>query len=304
MKLNKNLVPVVFSGMLMVTLSCGNNKDKADAYGNFESDEVIISAQNTGDLIMFDIEEGMQLKKGQLVGIIDTTSLVLQKKQILAQKRVLTAKNENIRSQLEVQAEQLKNLEREKSRLENLFRQEAATEQQYEDMKGNVDVAHKQLESVKTQFRSVDAEGKVLESQLNLIQNQLDNCMIINPLDGVVLEKYANNYELVTVGKSLYKIANLKDMELLVYVSGSQLAGLHIGDSVKVFVDNSSNGLMEFPAVISWVSSEAEFTPKIIQTREERINMVYGVKLIVKNDGTIKIGMPGEVKFNPDNQEK
>jgi HlyD family secretion protein len=285
MKLNKNLVPVVFSGMLMVTLSCGNNKDKADAYGNFESDEVIISAQNTGDLIMFDIEEGMQLKKGQLVGIIDTTSLVLQKKQILAQKRVLTAKNENIRSQLEVQAEQLKNLEREKSRLENLFRQEAATEQQYEDMKGNVDVAHKQLESVKTQFRSVDAEGKVLESQLNLIQNQLDNCMIINPLDGVVLEKYANNYELVTVGKSLYKIANLKDMELLVYVSGS-------------------NGLMEFPAVISWVSSEAEFTPKIIQTREERINMVYGVKLIVKNDGTIKIGMPGEVKFNPDNQEK
>jgi HlyD family secretion protein len=304
MKLNKNLVPVVFSGMLMVTLSCGNNKDKADAYGNFESDEVIISAQNTGDLIMFDIEEGMQLKKGQLVGIIDTTSLVLQKKQILAQKRVLTAKNENIRSQLEVQAEQLKNLEREKSRLENLFRQEAATEQQYEDMKGNVDVAHKQLESVKTQFRSVDAEGKVLESQLNLIQNQLDNCMIINPLDGVVLEKYANNYELVTVGKSLYKIANLKDMELLVYVSGSQLAGLKIGDSVKVFVDNSSNGLMEFPAVISWVSSEAEFTPKIIQTREERINMVYGVKLIVKNDGTIKIGMPGEVKFNPDNQEK
>jgi HlyD family secretion protein len=304
MKLNKNLVPVVFSGMLMVTLSCGNNKDKADAYGNFESDEVIISAQNTGDLIMFDIEEGMQLKKGQLVGIIDTTSLVLQKKQILAQKRVLTAKNENIRSQLEVQAEQLKNLEREKSRLENLFRQEAATEQQYEDMKGNVDVAHKQLESVKTQFRSVDAEGKVLESQLNLIQNQLDNCMIINPLDGVVLEKYANNYELVTVGKSLYKIANLKDMELLVYVSGSQLAGLKIGDSVKVFVDNSSNGLMEFPAVISWVSSEAEFTPKIIQTREERVNMVYGVKLIVKNDGTIKIGMPGEVKFNPDNQEK
>lgn len=298
MNLSKNLTPVIIFGVLLVSSSCGNDKDKADAFGNFESEEVIISAQNTGELIIFDIEEGKQLKEGELVGIIDTTSLVLQKEQIIAQKRVLETKNENIRSQIEVQTEQLKNLEREKSRLEKLFQQEAATEQQYDDMKGKVDVALKQLESVKIQFKSVDAEDKVLESQLNLIKNQLNKCWIINPLKGIVLEKYTNNHELVTIGKSLYKIANLKEMELLVYVSGSHLSGLKIGDSVKVYVDKSRDDLIEFPAVISWISSEVEFTPKIIQTREERVNMVYGVKLLVKNDGTIKIGMPGEVRFN------
>ncbi|HJX70628.1 MAG TPA: HlyD family efflux transporter periplasmic adaptor subunit [Bacteroidales bacterium] len=298
MKLNKNLTTVIITGILLFTSTCGNNKEKADAYGNFESDEIIVSAQNTGDLVVFDVEEGMQLKEDELVGIIDTTSLVLQKEQILAQKKVIAARYENIRSQLEVQAEQLKNLEREKSRLEKLFQQGAATEQQYEDMKGKADVALMQLLSIKTQFKSVDAEGQVLESQLNLIQNQISKCKIINPVKGIVLEKYINNHELVVVGKSLYKIANLENMELLVYVSGSQLSGLKIGDSVAVYIDKSRNDLMEFPAVISWISSEVEFTPKIIQTREERVNMVYGVKLLVKNDGTIKIGMPGEVRFN------
>ena len=298
MKLNKNLASVIITGILLFAFACGNNKEKADAYGNFESDEIIVSAQNTGNLVVFDVEEGMQLKEGELVGIIDTTSLVLQKEQISAQKKVLAARYENIRSQLEVQAEQLKNLEREKSRLEKLFQQGAATEQQYEDVKGKTDVALTQLQSIKTQFKSVDAEGEVLESQLNLIQNQISKCKIINPVKGIVLEKYINNHELVVVGKSLYKIANLENMELLVYVSGSQLSGLKIGDSVAVYIDKSRNDLMEFPAVISWISSEVEFTPKIIQTREERVNMVYGVKLLVKNDGTIKIGMPGEVRFN------
>ena len=192
----------------------------------------------------------------------------------------------------------MKNLEREKSRLEKLFLQGAATEQQYEDMQGKVDVAAKQYKSIKIQYLSVDAEIKVLESQLNLIENQLGKCRIINPVKGIVLEKYTNNHELVTTGMSLYKVANLDEMELLVYVSGSQLSELKIGDSAKVYVDKNRNDLIEFHGVISWISSEVEFTPKIIQTREERVNMVYGVKLVVKNDGTIKIGMPGEVRFN------
>lgn len=298
MQLNINLTPVIISAIILVVSSCGNNKDKADAYGNFESDEIIISAQSTGDLMMFEIKEGKHLKEGELVGMIDTTSLVLQKNQIHARKRLLDAKNENIRSQLEVQTIQMKNLEREKSRLEKLFLQSAATEQQYEDMQGKVDVAVKQLESIKIQYQSVDAERSVLESQLTLIHNQLSKCRIINPVNGIVLEKYVNSHELATVGKSLYKVANLDEMELLVYVSGSQLSELKLGDSAKVYVDNNRNDLIEFPGVISWISSEVEFTPKIIQTREERVNMVYGVKLVVKNDGTIKIGMPGEVRFN------
>jgi HlyD family secretion protein len=298
MRPKNNFIPVIISGILLVATSCGNNNEKADAYGNFESEEIIISAQNTGDLIMFNIEEGKLLKKDELVGIIDTTSLVLQKEQLLAQKKVSDAQYLIIKSQLDVQSEQLKNLEREKTRLEKLFQQGAATEQQYEDMKGKTDVAISQLQSIKTQFKSVDAEKEVLETQLKLIENQLSKCRIINPVEGTVLEKYINNHELVNVGKSLYKIANLEKMELLVYVSGIQLSGLKIGDSVRVFTDKGKNELMEFPAVISWISSEVEFTPKIIQTREERVNMVYGVKLMVKNDGTIKIGMPGEVRFN------
>ena len=298
MQLNKNLTPVIISAIIMVASSCGNNKEKADAYGNFESDEIIIAAQSTGDLMLFDIKEGKHLKEGELVGMIDTTSLVLQKNQIHARKNLLDAKNENIRSQLEVQTVQMKNLEREKSRLEKLFLHGAATEQQYEDIQGKVDVAVKQLESIKIQYQSVSAEKSVLESQLNLIHNQLNKCRIINPVDGIVLEKYANSHELATAGKSLYKVANLDEMELLVYVSGSQLSELKLGDSAKVYVDKNRNDLIEFPGVISWISSEVEFTPKIIQTREERVNMVYGVKLVVKNDGTIKIGMPGEVRFN------
>lgn len=298
MQLNKNLTPVIISAIIMVASSCGNNKDKADAYGNFESDEIIIAAQSTGDLMLFDIKEGKHLKEGELVGMIDTTSLVLQKNQIHARKNLLDAKNENIRSQLEVQTVQMKNLEREKSRLEKLFLHGAATEQQYEDIQGKVDVAVKQLESIKIQYQSVSAEKSVLESQLNLIHNQLNKCRIINPVDGIVLEKYANSHELATAGKSLYKVANLDEMELLVYVSGSQLSELKLGDSAKVYVDKNRNDLIGFPGVISWISSEVEFTPKIIQTREERVNMVYGVKLVVKNDGTIKIGMPGEVRFN------
>lgn len=298
MQMNRNLRPVIISAIILVTASCGNDKDRADAYGNFESDEIIISAQSTGDLMMFDIIEGKHLQEGELVGMIDTTSLFLQKNQIHASKKVLDAKNENIRSQLDVQTEQLKNLEREKSRLEKLFLKGAATEQQYEDMQGKVDVAVKQLESIKIQYQSVDAEKKVFDSQLNLIENQLSKCRIINPVNGIVLERYVNNYELVTTGRSLYKVANLDKMELLVYVSGSQLSGLKIGDSAKVYVDKNRNTLIEFPGVISWISSEVEFTPKIIQTREERVNMVYGVRLVVKNDGTIKIGMPGEVRFN------
>ena len=298
MQLNKNLTPVIISAIIMVASSCGNNKDKADAYGNFESDEIIIAAQSTGDLMLFDIKEGKHLKEGELVGMIDTTSLVLQKNQIHARKNLLDAKNENIRSQLEVQTVQMKNLEREKSRLEKLFLHGAATEQQYEDIQGKVDVAVKQLESIKIQYQSVSAEKSVLESQLNLIHNQLNKCRIINPVNGIVLEKYANSHELATAGKSLYKVANLDEMELLVYVSGSQLSELKLGDSAKVYVDKNRNDLIEFPGVISWISSEVEFTPKIIQTREERVNMVYGVKLVVINDGTIKIGMPGEVRFN------
>jgi HlyD family secretion protein len=287
---------VAFS-ILLIAASCHNGDDVADAYGNFQSDEIIISAQNTGELIIFSAEEGEQLDIGDLAGIIDTIPVVLQRKQLLAQKNTLGAKRDNIQSQADVQTEQLKNLERETRRLESLYRGNAATDKQYEDMKGNLNVAKAQLLSIETQFKSVLAESQVLDSQLKLLENQLSKCKIINPVKGVVLEKYVNKGELVTVGKSLYKIANLDEMQLKVYVSGNQLSDIKIGDTVDVFIDREKREMMMFPGKVSWISSEVEFTPKIIQTREERVNMVYGVKVKVKNDGSIKIGMPGEVKF-------
>lgn len=286
-----------FAGLFLLFVSCTNGNNKADAYGNFESEAIIVSAQNTGELLRFDIEEGITLKKNEPVGIIDTTSLVLQIKQLLAQKKVLAAKNDQIKAQIKVQTEQLKNLEREKNRFEKLYSNQAATQQQYQDMEGNVNVAESQLQSIKSQFLSVEAEAKVLEAQLNVAQNQLLKCNIINPEKGTVLEKYVNNHDLVTTGRSLYKIANLGTMKLKVYVSGDQLSALRLGDSVKVYIDKGKAALLEMPGVISWISSEVEFTPKIIQTREERVNMVYAVKILVKNDGSIKIGMPGEVRF-------
>lgn len=286
------------AGLLLLMVSCTNSNSKADAYGNFESEAVIVSAQNTGELLRFDIEEGTTLKKDEPVGVIDTTSLILQIKQLLAQKKVLAAENDQINAQIKVQTEQLKNLEREKNRLEKLYSNQAATQQQFQDMEGNVNVAVSQLQSIKSRFLSVEAEAKVLEAQLNVTQNQLLKCKIINPEKGTVLEKYVNKHDLVTTGKSLYKIANLETMKLKVYVSGDQLSALRLGDSVKVYIDKGRAALLEMPGVISWISSEVEFTPKIIQTREERVNMVYAVKILVKNDGSIKIGMPGEVRFN------
>ncbi|MFO7656521.1 MAG: HlyD family efflux transporter periplasmic adaptor subunit [Bacteroidales bacterium] len=284
--------------LMLGIMSCGNDNDSADAYGNFESVEIIVSAQSTGELLKFDVEEGVEMAAGTLAGMIDTVTVSLQLNQLRAQKNTLAARKLNIQAQAEVQKEQLKNLEHETNRIERLYRQQAATGQQYEDISGRLNVAKAQLLAVETQFRSVYADNEVLASQIKLTENLLKKCSIINPVKGTVLETYVNKGELVTVGKTLYKIANLGEMELKVYVSGHQLAGIKNGDTVKVMIDKAKNELGIYAGTVSWVSSETEFTPKIIQTREDRVNMVYGIKIKVKNDGAIKIGMPGEVMFS------
>ncbi|MBN2613054.1 MAG: HlyD family efflux transporter periplasmic adaptor subunit [Bacteroidales bacterium] len=284
--------------LLLGIMACGNGNDIADAYGNFESEEIIVSSQSTGELINFYVEDGDEIAEGMFAGITDTVPVSLQLDQLCAQMKTLAAKKINIQAQEEVQREQLKNLERETRRIENLYKQQAATEQQYEDLLGKLNVTKAQLKSVETQYQAVNAENEVLVSQMRLLENQLQKCKIINPVKGRVLETYVNKGELVTAGKALYKIANLDEMELKVYVSGSQLAGIKIGDNVKVMIDKAKNEPGEYQGTVSWISSETEFTPKIIQTREERVNMVYGIRIKVKNDGSIKIGMPGEVVFS------
>jgi HlyD family secretion protein len=278
--------------------ACSGNNLKSDAYGNFEAKEVIVSAETQGKIIEFKAEEGQRLKKDQIVGIIDTISLSIQKEQLNAQKEAIATKISSIKAQIAVQEEQKSTLKTEKDRIEKLYKENAATQQQFDDITGKFDILEKQIAVTKTQIASVSKEIKVIDSQVKLINEQISRAIIKNPIDGVLLEKYLEENEIAVPGKALYKIAEIDEIELRVYISGSQLPNVQNGQKVKVYIDKDNETNQEYEGVVFWISDQAEFTPKIIQTKEERVNMVYAVKIRVKNDGKIKIGMPGEVMFN------
>jgi len=284
--------------ILLVLQGCSGRNNGADAYGNFETREIVISSQARGELLFLDIDEGQYINKGKIVGVVDTIALSIKREQVNAQKQVIIAKSNNILSQVNIQEEQKKNLIREKKRLDNLIKENAATQQQLDDIEGKLNVLELNIESIENQNKIVLAELEVLKSELKHINNQIKNCKLINPINGTVIEKFKEQGEIVTQGQPIFKITNLKDMELKVYVDGSQLANIRIGDTVSVAIDINKKATQNLNGIISWISSEVEFTPKTIQTKEERVNMVYAVKIMVNNDGRIKIGMPGEVYFN------
>ena len=289
---------IILSGIFLVLLSaCGKTDNDADAYGNFEADEIIVSAQSQGTLTFLNVNEGTVLEADQLVGKIDTTATSIKMDQLAAQQTVITARLRNLEAQLRVQDEQRVNLVREVDRMEKLKQEEAATAQQYDDIVGKLKVQDMQTEALRTQKNIIAGERSVLMAQIDDIKNLQEKCRIVNPIKGVVLEKYVEANELVSPGKALYKIANIGKMELKVYVSGEQLPSIAIGDSAEVMIDSTGGNLHKIPGIVSWISSQVEFTPKIIQTREERVNMVYAIKVRVNNDGRLKIGMPGEVMF-------
>jgi HlyD family secretion protein len=293
----------VYTVLLMAALTqaCHRNGETADAYGNFESNEVVISAQSQGDLLSLNLEEGDVLKKGQRVGSIDSTTAFIKRRQVLAQLEVSHAKTVNLDAQLNVQEQQRKNLLREANRLDKLQKEKAVPTKQVDDIVGQLQVLDAQTATLKTQQKMIAGEMAVLESQLDETSSLLDKCRIINPFNGTVLEKYTEPGELVIPGKALYKIADLTIMELKAYVSGAQLSDFSVGDSVMVRIDKGENDYYRIPGIVSWVASEVEFTPKIIQTRQERVNMVYAIRVRVANEGRIKIGMPGEVVFHEKN---
>jgi len=282
---------------LFILGSCGKSNHAADAFGNFEADEIIVSAQSQGILLSLDLMEGEVLEKDLRVGRIDSAVPVIKMRQLKAQQAVIHARLQQMDAQLKVQEEQRINMVREVNRVEKLLSSDAATRQQYDDLSGKLKVLDLQTETIKGQKSTIMAERDVLNAQIGEVVNMLEKCSIRNPSHGTVLEKYAEAGELVSPGKALYKIANTEEMELKVFVSGAQLSSIVIGDSAIVFIDLEDESLQSFPATVSWISSQAEFTPKIIQTREERVNMVYAIKVRVKNDGSLKIGMPGEVVF-------
>lgn len=294
------LYQLSISTLTLVSLaftSCNRNGNKADAYGTFETDEITISAEASGKLLSFSIDEGMQVAKGQEVGVIDSIQLYLKLKQLNNQIDAINAKIPSINAQSDVQTEQLNVLSIEYDRIKKMFADGASTQKQIDDIEGRINLAKRQKDAVDVQKTSIFAEIPVLNAQVEQVKDQLRRCKVVNPADGKVLVTYVNQFESVVQGKALYKLANMDYMYLRAYVSGSQLHSFQLGSKVNVYIDKEDGKLIESEGIITWVSSEAEFTPKIIQTREERVKLVYPIKVKVKNDGSYKIGMPAEVRL-------
>jgi len=295
MKISKIILGILITTIVLI--SCSNNDKKADGYGNFEATEITVSAENNGKLIQFSVEEGQTLKSKAVVGFIDTIPLNLKKEQLLASKNVVSSKSKGVLSQISVLKAQLKTARISKNRIENLIKENAGTQKQLDDIDGQIDVITQQISSIEIQNASVINELYSLDIQIDQVEDQLQKSIIINPINGTVLTKYAEPNEISSFGKPLYKIADLSILKLRIYISETQLSNIKIGQKVTVKID-SEKEMTNYSGTISWVASEAEFTPKIIQTKEERVNLVYAVKIDVVNDGSLKIGMPAEMWIN------
>lgn len=301
---------------LLILSSCSKGNGNYDASGTFEANEVIVSSELSGKILSLPIEEGQVLVKDSVVGIVDAASISLQKEQVEANIQALSEKTADVspqvkllENQLAVQQSQLDNLLHEQKRIQNLLKLDAATGKQLDDINAQIDVARKSLSvtqqqinvqrsNISTQNRSILSEGKPLQKKVAQLEDQLNRANIVNPVNGTVITKYAEEGEITSAGKALYKIADLSIMTLRAYISGSQLSRVKLGQNVKVLVDDGEKKYKELSGSISWIADKAEFTPKTIQTKDERANLVYAIKIKVKNDGYLKIGMYGEVKLN------
>ncbi|MFV8327992.1 HlyD family secretion protein [Flavobacterium sp. ZS1P14] len=285
----------IYTFLILTSLiSCTKNNEKADGYGNFEATEITISAEANGRIDFLKLEEGDVLEPNIQVGLIDTTQLYFNKKQLIASKNTVFSKSKNVLSQTNVLREQLKTTLIEQKRIQNMFAENAATQRQVDEIIGKVNVLNEQIKSVGTQNAPIMNEAQAIAVQIEKINDQIQKSKIINPIKGTVLAKYAEPNEITAFGKPLYKIADISEMTLRVYVSETQLGQIKVGQAVSVKID-SQKDMKSYAGTISWIASSAEFTPKIIQTKEERANLVYAVKVKVKNDGSLKIGMPGEM---------
>ena len=285
----------LFTFLILINLvGCNKNNDKADGYGNFEATEVTISAEASGKIEYLNLEEGAIVAPNTQVGLIDTIQLYLSKQQLFASKNTIASKSGNVLSQTAVLNEQLKTTLIEQKRIQNMFAENAATKRQVDEINGKVNVLNEQIKSIKTQEAPISNEQKSIDVQIEKINDQIQKCKITSPFQGTVLAKYSEENEITNFGKPLYKLADLTTMTLRVYISEKQLNQIKVGQKVTVKIDTQED-MKSYPGTISWIASSAEFTPKIIQTKEERANLVYAVKVNVKNDGSLKIGMPAEM---------
>ncbi len=278
-------------------ISCGNQTDQADAYGTFEATEVILSSQTTGPVLRFEASEGMKIAMDEEIALIDTSLFHFQKAELEATMQSVRTKTGTIAAQNEILKEQIANLNVNIDRTGNMLKADAATRKQYDDLTGQLAVLQKQIAANNAQMSSVASELSVLNAKRNTLLEQEARCSVRSPIHGVLVEKYVQAGEMVTAGKPVAKIADLSVMNLKVYVSGAQLGKLRTGQNCKVQIDDGKKGYRSFTGRVAVVAARAEFTPKIIQTKEERVTLVYAVTIEVKNDGTLKSGMPGEAIF-------
>lgn len=292
---------IILSATIMLA-SCASEENAFDATGTFEAKEIIVSTGVGGKIIQLKAEEGDSLTANAIVGTIDTTQLYLKKLQLQAQIKAVLSKQPDINSQIAALQEQIKTANTEKMRIDNLVAAGVGTQKQADDIRSQIAVLQKQLDAQQTALQitsqSIYQEVAPLTMQIAQVDDQLVQSAILNPVKGTVLTLYAEQGEFTTPGKAIYKIADLSTMTLRAYITGSQLAQIKIGQQVTVKIDNGEKNYSELPGTIYWISEKAEFTPKTIQTKEERANLVYAIKVKVPNNGQIKIGMYGELILN------
>lgn len=292
---------IISAAVALMLTACGNNDVDYDASGVFETTEVIVSARGTGEIIFLNIEEGQKVKAKQVLGELDMTQLVLKKRQLNAGKDAATSRKLSTAQQVASLRQQITNLQTEQARFKALLKDGAATQKQVDDIGYQIATLQKQLaatdEQVSTSNRSIDGQSEGFDAQIGQVDDMMQQALISSPIDGVILSKYAEPGEYAVPGRALFKVADVSEMKLRAYITAEQLNGLKIGQKVKVYADQGTDGRKEYSGTVSWISSEAEFTPKTIQTRDERSNLVYAIKVTVKNDGLIKRGMYGDVKL-------
>jgi HlyD family secretion protein len=296
----KKLIILILT-LCALLASCNNNGNDNDASGTFEAVETIVSAEASGKILQLNINEGDALKQGAQVGYIDSTQLYLQRLQLLQNKKAILSGSPDVKPQIVVLEKELENALSDKKRIENLVKGEVASQKQLDDINSKIAVLQSKIAALKSEFgtrtSSINEQSNTVQVQLAQINDQLEKCTITNQVNGTVLTKYAEANEMIAVGRPLYKIADLSTLLLRAYVTGSQLTNLKLNQKVTVLIDSGEDAYKEYEGIVEWISSKAEFTPKTIQTKDERANLVYAVKIRVKNDGLLKIGMYADVKL-------
>lgn len=294
----RNIITTIMAASL---LSCSGGNDDFDATGTFEATEVVVSSEANGKLIDFEVEEGNTVEANKTIGLIDTVQLHLKKLQLIESAKSLNSSKSDISKQIAVVGQQLATAEHELQRVRNLLDAGAATQKQLDDAEAQVKLLGEQLEaqlsSLSHSNESIDGQSSSIDIQVMQVEDQIAKSLISSPVNGTVLEKYAERGELASVGKPLFKVADMTTLEMRAYLTSAQLYDVKLGDKVKVYADFGDDKRREYDGQVSWISSQSEFTPKTILTDDERANLVYAIKVRVRNDGYLKLGMFGEIKF-------